>query len=731
MAEEQLALNSIIAADFGSVHTRAVLIDLVDGAYRLVARAETRTTVGDPHHDVSVGLRRALAQMSEITGRRLLFGEGDKAQVMMPERPDGSGVDTFVATASAGRPLRVVLVGLMPEVSLVSGQRALSGSYVQVTDTLSLSDVRTEEQQVNDILTHSPDLVLIVGGTDAGAEEAILNLARVVRTAVQLARPDARPTVVYAGNRVLQRRVREVMGDTVELLLADNVRPSLRDENLGAVQQELAAVFDHYLARVVGDGFDEIGQTSRLGVLPTAQAFVNIARFVGEFAPRDSAGVLAVDVGSATTTVTAVIGRRPYASIRSDLGVGHNAAAVLKAAGTANLRRWLTWDATDEEIADYVYNKTLRPATVPMTAQDLELEHALAREAIRLAVQAARPSWRLGRGATLPNLRPVIGAGAVLAGAPHPGMAALILMDALQPVGVTEILLDPVGLIPALGAVAYVQPAAAVQALDEGDLLRVGTAICADGPVRIGRGGMRITIKLADGTVEKRALRGGTIWTYPLPPGQTAQLEVRLSRGLSINGRTRVKMTAHGGMAGLIFDARGRPLPLPRQAEARARLYPAWVAGTQGRVKLRVDEIDASEVDAKALAGAEIDRLEEQAAPVLAEEAAPVAVKPRRGGLFGRRRKGAPEEEADLAEAEAAVAAVLDDSDLGFEGDVMEEVSQKPRRRGLFGRRGRRATDQTAPQETPTPEVDSTAAMLDELRLGSQEDKKRSRWGRR
>jgi hypothetical protein len=279
--------------------------------------------------------------------------------------------------------------------------------------------------------------------------------------------------------------------------------------------------------------------------------------------------------------------------------------------------------------------------------------------------------------------------------------------------------------------VAYVQPAAAVQALDEGDLLRVGTAICADGPVRIGRGGMRITIKRADGTVEKRALRGGAIWTYPLPPGQTAQVEVRLSRGLSINGRTRVKMTAHGGMAGLIFDARGRPLPLPRQAEARARLYPAWIAGTQGRVKLRVDEIDASEVDAKALAGAEIDRLEEQAAPVLAEEAAPVAVKPRRGGLFGRRRKGAPEEEADLAEAEAAVAAVLDDSDLGFEGDVMEEVSQKPRRRGLFGRRGRRATDQTAPQETPTPEVDSTAAMLDELRLGSQEDKKRSRWGRR
>ena len=32
--------NSILAVDFGNVHTRALLIDLVDGVYRLVAQAE-------------------------------------------------------------------------------------------------------------------------------------------------------------------------------------------------------------------------------------------------------------------------------------------------------------------------------------------------------------------------------------------------------------------------------------------------------------------------------------------------------------------------------------------------------------------------------------------------------------------------------------------------------------------------------------------------------------------
>ena len=34
--------------------------------------------------------------------------------------PDRSGVDMFVATASIGRPLRTVVVGLMPEISAAS-----------------------------------------------------------------------------------------------------------------------------------------------------------------------------------------------------------------------------------------------------------------------------------------------------------------------------------------------------------------------------------------------------------------------------------------------------------------------------------------------------------------------------------------------------------------------------------------------------------------------------------
>jgi hypothetical protein len=49
---------SFLVADFGSVYTRVVLVDVVEGVYRLVARGQTQTTRGYPFNDVGVGVQR-------------------------------------------------------------------------------------------------------------------------------------------------------------------------------------------------------------------------------------------------------------------------------------------------------------------------------------------------------------------------------------------------------------------------------------------------------------------------------------------------------------------------------------------------------------------------------------------------------------------------------------------------------------------------------------------------
>ncbi|MEP0763557.1 MAG: hypothetical protein HRF48_12555, partial [Chloroflexota bacterium] len=79
----------------------------------------------------------------------------------------------------------------------------------------------------------------------------------------------------------------------------------------------------------------------------------------------------------------------------------------------------------------------------------------------------------------------------------------------------------------------------------------------------------------------RHTVRGGELWLAPLTAGTRVEVVVRLGRGLSIDGRRRIKRRLVAGAAGLIFDARGRPLALPRGAE-RARRLTVWLKAAMG-----------------------------------------------------------------------------------------------------------------------------------------------------
>jgi hypothetical protein len=475
--------------------------------------------------------------------------------------------------------MKVVLVGLMPDVSIASARRALASTYVEVTDTLSLADIRSTEAQINAILRNRPDLIFIVGGTDYGATEAVLSLLKTVRLAGLLAR-EQQPVVLYAGNEALKLTVEEMLGNEVPLYTAANVRPTLSDEVLTGAEFELGLAYGAYKSASVG-GFAELQKASPLGVLPTAQTYSNIVRYLGEL-PGAGLGVICVDVGSSTVTICASIRKQASISIRSDLGLGHSAVTGVKAVGARNVQRWLTFNASEADIMDYAWNKTLKPSSVPQTSQDLEIEYAMTRELIRHAVAGARTAWRgIPRGELLPAMRPIIGAGSVLAQAIDPGIGALLMLDSLQPVGVSELWLDPYGVIPALGAVAYVEPVAVVQVLESGGLLHLGTAICPLGKASGGSTAMDIAIKYADGRTAQRTVRGGSLQLIDLPTGQKAQVTIKLGRGLTLNGRRRLTLNLEGGAAGLIFDGRGRPIHVPKDIGRRSELLPKWYSAVR------------------------------------------------------------------------------------------------------------------------------------------------------
>jgi len=578
--------GSILAVDFGNIQTRAILIDLVDGIYRLVARGETRTTVGFPANDARVGLQRAVEQITAVTGRKLLLDDG---RILSPEQQDRSGVDHFITTASIGRTLRTIVVGLVPDVSLASAHRALAGTYVEIVGTLSLEDSRSEEDQVNAIVSSRPDLIFITGGMEGGAEKPVLDLAHVVRTALRLVRGGRKPIVLYAGNSALVSNIRDLFDGLATIFIAPNIRPSLDEEELESAQLQLALAFNERLTNHSGVG--QLGRMSRLSVLPTAQSYSIITEYLGQMSGK---GVLAVDIGSAVGVMSAYVDGHVSTTIRTDIGLGHSADLLLGAAGEALIKQWLPFATTPNQIRHYVLNKTLVPGSIPETLKGLYLEYALLRGGIGELLKASRPMWKrqvhFNESELMPPLELVIGAGAGLTRSGTPGLSALLLLDAIQPTGVTRLQTDPYGVIAALGALALITPEAVVQVLDSSGLERLGTAFSVSGEPSANRPAMRVRIKTSDGQVIKHHVQGGHIWVYPLGVGKTASVEVSAGRGLQIGGRGKVKLTAEGGSVGLIFDARGRALPLAADVRIRAGQIPMWISEITGDPLLPIDE---------------------------------------------------------------------------------------------------------------------------------------------
>ena len=103
-----MKLKSILATDCGSTTTKAILIEFIDGEYRLRFRGEAPTTVEAPFEDVTRGVLNAVMEIEELSGRKLLDGE----KIITPHN-DNAGVDIYVSTSSAGGGLQMMVAGVV------------------------------------------------------------------------------------------------------------------------------------------------------------------------------------------------------------------------------------------------------------------------------------------------------------------------------------------------------------------------------------------------------------------------------------------------------------------------------------------------------------------------------------------------------------------------------------------------------------------------------------------
>ena len=607
--------NSLLVADCGTVFTKVSLFGLVEGQYRLMACGESPTTIAPPYEDITKGIIQAINVIEFITGR-VFISEG---QIISPEQPNGDGIDVFIATISAGGPLRLVVLGAVDAGMERLAAQAVSGLYAETHSLPSPSHIATStpvpvpvgagapssreetegpwtpdrvalewNRQIERIRELQPHAALIVGMANgpsgpAPLQEAcqllinataVLNEQYGASSSASIAASDVASrqiAVLYAGApqyvEAVQRMLQGVAGVTP-------VEPLVSSAQLGPTSIAIGGLYERAIIQRI-PGYSRLSSWSSSAPVPTTTSLSSLVRFLAQ---HYAMNVTAVDIGGDNTTLMMAGEAGEFIPmVNCGVGVGPSVGAVLQQVGIRRVARWLPFAITEDELRQFVLNRMLHPHVVPTSQRDLQISQAFAREALILTVEAAKANSFEWLDADL-----ILATGGILAHVPQYGQAALMLLDALQPLGVTSLVLDRTMLVAQLGAVATVAPIAAVQ-VNENDAVthRLGTCIIPYGTMQQGEIAVRVGLEYTSGRQLTVDVLGGTIKVIPLRTNEQALLSLfpapTVDVGLGPGERARAAEEIDGGLVGLVIDARGRPLVLPDDERVRQHLLLQWM----------------------------------------------------------------------------------------------------------------------------------------------------------
>lgn len=586
--------QTILAIDCGSTTTKAVLIEKRDGAYRLIVRGEAPTTVEKPFEDVTVGVLNAIRELEDLTGRKLVAGDG----VLTPRQGD-AGVDCLVATSSAGGGLQMMVAGVIKAMSAESAERAVLGAGALITDVIALDDGRSPHDRVKQVRRAHPDIILVTGGTDGGPTR-VVEVAEVLASARPRPRrgagPGAKVPVIFAGNKDAVAKITELLADKTDLRVTPNLRPTLETENLEPVRDEIRSIVTQHVM-TQAPGYEKLSRWTAAPVMPTSVATGSLLEAVGR---RKGSGVVGVDLGGATTHVFSFCQGAFNHTASANLGMSYSIYNVLLEAGFERVKRWLPFVIEEHDLENRLRNKMIRPTTVPETLKELLIEQAIAREALAMAFEYHKGMTSglkgVHHGGTMDrymesqsapksildprNLGLLVGSGGILSHAPRRVQAALMLIDAFQPEIVCRLAVDSVFMMPQLGVLATVNPEASTEVFEQDCLVRLGTVLA---PVQAGSAGKipwqvaRVRAALPGGRRLDEPVVHGRVSRVDLPEGEF-EVEVEPIKGWDAGAGPGVKtnVKVEGGAVGLLLDGRGRPLALPKGDRERWAKLVEW-----------------------------------------------------------------------------------------------------------------------------------------------------------
>jgi uncharacterized protein (TIGR01319 family) len=580
------AITRILATDCGSTTTKAILIEKQEnGEYRLKTRGEAPTTVEAPFEDVTRGVLNSIREVEELSEKTIL----DNEIIMKPKKNDKEGVDVYISTSSAGGGLQMMVAGVVLTMTGESAARAALGAGAIVMDVIASNDGRLPHEKIERIRNLRPDMILLSGGIDGGTISHVVELAELIRAA------DPRPRfgsgyslpVIYAGNKDARDLISKTLQDKTALVIVENLRPVLERENLLPARHRIHDLFmEHVMAHA--PGYKTLMGWTDVPIMPTPAA---VGLLIENLGKQEKIDVLGVDIGGATTDVFSVFSGIFNRTVSANLGMSYSISNVLAEAKEDNIMRWIPFDIPVADVRNRIRNKMIRPTTIPSTLEDLKIEHAIAREALRLALEQHK-SMAVGlkgvqqertisdafaqtlSGETLVNmmsLNMVIGSGGILSHAPRRVQAALMMIDAFLPEGVTRLAVDSIFMMPHLGVLSTVHPEAANEVFVKDCLVKLGTCIAPVGEGKVGQKSVLVQFTKPNGEVIEKTFNYGDIELIPLENVMVkAHIQPEKHFDVGIGRGKELDTEIEGGVVGIIIDCRGRrPFIIPDDSKQR------------------------------------------------------------------------------------------------------------------------------------------------------------------
>jgi uncharacterized protein (TIGR01319 family) len=351
--------NVILLIDIGSTFTKVVAIDLENE--EVISRVESPSTVEE---DVTIGLRKALKKAEKEVGAI----KGKEA----------------IACSSAAGGLRVVSIGLVPELSSEAAKRAALGAGAKIVGHFSYELTQSEMGQIEEIC---PDLILLAGGTDGG------NMNAIVHNASQLSHSKIIAPIVVAGNKSAVDKIKQIFNTSSKVVkFVKNVMPEIGKLEVEECREAMREVFMENIVRA--KGIDKAKHLIKDIIMPTPAAVLNAAVLIGNGVEGEEGlgEIIVIDVGGATTDVNSVALGNPTKggvlmrglpeplakrTVEGDLGVRHNIDVLLEIGKGKGI-------VLDDEVISKFRSE---PNRIPRNQRELVIDAELAWIAVQTAFE--------------------------------------------------------------------------------------------------------------------------------------------------------------------------------------------------------------------------------------------------------------------------------------------------------------------------------------------------------